>query len=312
MQSLKSRALRGAFAVLLAGGPAARATRLAAQEPTPDAGATAPASPTRAVKSPGNAEWAQSVEEARKRAAEQHKLVFYEFASQGCGECGRMESLLYPAFDFEALLTGMVPVRVDLVSKAGTELSELYSIKETPSVAITTPTGRLVFLMRGFKNQGDFFPHVHKTLDTYRVWAKTIDAQNVPTLSAADAYQSGRQLFARFDFAEARPRFQRAIAAPDASPAIRDSAKEGLAAAELQLKDPAKARKTIDGLIATTKDPEVKERAELFRAQIPLAQNQPEEALNLYKKFQKDHPQSKYKEQVSGLITRLETGEPPR
>ncbi|HEY4230867.1 MAG TPA: hypothetical protein VGO79_11905, partial [Thermoanaerobaculia bacterium] len=275
-------------------------------------GPTAPAAPTRVVKSPGNAEWAQSVEEARKRAAEQHKLVYYEFASQGCGECGRMESLLYPAFDFEALLIGMVPVRVDLVSKAGTELSDLYSIRETPSVAITTPTGRLVFLMQGFKNPRDFFPHVHKSLDAYRIWAKTIDAQDVSTLGAADAYQSGRQLFARFDFAEARPRFQRALAATDASPAIRDAAKEGLAAAELQLKDPAKARKTIDGLIATTKDPEVKERAELFRAQIPLAQNQPEEALSLYKKFQKDHPQSKYKEQVNGLITRLETGEAPK
>ena len=310
MQSLKSIALRGSFAGGLAF--AAQVTSLAAQAPTPAADAATPAAPTRAVKSPGNAEWAQSVEEARKRAAEQHKLVYYEFASQGCGECGRMESLLYPAFDFEALLIGMVPVRVDLVSKAGTELSELYSIKETPSVAITTPTGRLVFLMQGFKNPRDFFPHVHKSLDAYRVWAKTIEAQNVSTLSAADAYQSGRQLFARFDFAEARPRFQRAIAAPDASPAIRDAAKEGLAAAEMQLKDPAKARKTIDGLIATTKDPEVKERAELFRAQIPLAQNQPEEALNLYRKFQKDHPQSKYKEQVNGLIARLETGEAPK
>jgi len=314
MQSLRFRALRGASALLFVGGLAAPATRLAAQQPTPPRPRTrpTPAAPARVVKSPGNAEWAQSVDEARQRAAAQHKLVYYEFASQGCGECGRMESLLYPAFDFEALLIGMVPVRVDLVSKAGTELSELYSIRETPSVAIATPTGRLVFLMQGFRNPRDFFPHVHKSLDAYRAWAKTIDAQDVSTLSAADAYQSGRQLFSRFDFAEARPRFQRAIAAPGASPAIRDGAKEGLAAAELQLKDPAKARKTIDGLIATTKDPEVKERAELFRAQIPLAQNQPEQALDLYKKFQKDHPQSKYKEQVSGLITRLETGEPPK
>jgi hypothetical protein len=307
MQSLKSRAATFAavLASLLLAPPAAR---LVAQQPTP----AAPAAPRRAVKSPGNAEWAQSVEEARRRAAEQHKLVYYEFASQDCGECGRMESLLYPAFDFEALLVGMVPVRVDLVSRAGTELSELYSIKETPSVAIATPTGRLVFLMQGFKNPRDFFPHVHKSLDAYRAWAKTIDAQDVSTLSAADAYQSARQLFARFDFAESRSRFQRAIAAPDASPATRDGAKEGLAAAELQLKDPAKARQTIDGLIATTKDPEVRERAELFRAQIPLAQNQPEEALVLYKKFQKDHPQSKYKDQVNGLITRLETGGAPQ
>ncbi|HEY2798831.1 MAG TPA: hypothetical protein VGK26_13145 [Thermoanaerobaculia bacterium] len=311
MKSLRSRA---AFTVLLAGGFAAGTATAAPEpvpQPTPHPEATA-ATSTRQVKSPGNAEWAASADEARTRAAAQHKLVFYEFVSQGCGECGRMEGLLYPAFDFEALLIGMVPVRVDLVSKSGSELSDLYSIKETPSVAIATPTGRLVFLMQGFKTQGDFFAHVHKSLDTYRAWATTIDAQDVSSLGATEAFQSARQLFARFDFAEARPRFQRASVAPDATPAIRDAAKEGLAAAELQLGDPAKARTTIDGLITKTKDPEVKERAELFRAQIPLAMNQPEEALNLYKKFEKDHPQSKYKEQVRGLITRLETGEAPK
>ncbi len=311
MKSLRSRA--AALAVFLAASFVARAPQAAAQQPTPAAEPPAAAAPSnRPVKSPGNAQWATSVEEARALAAAQHKLVYYEFASQSCGECGRMDALLYPAFDFEALLIGMVPVRVDLVSKAGMELSELYSIKETPSVAIATPTGRLVFLMQGFKTQGEFFGHVHKSLDTYRAWAKTIDAQDVASLGAAEAYQSARQLFARFDFAEARSRFLRASVAPDATPAIRDAAKEGLAAAELQLKEPAKARKTIDGLIATTKDPEVKERAELFRAQIPLSQNQPEEALSLYKKFEKDHPQSKYKEQVRGLITRLETGEVPK
>jgi tetratricopeptide (TPR) repeat protein len=295
-------------AVLLAGVLAATATTAAtalAQQPTP-----APSG--RTIKSPGNAEWAPSAQEARTRAAAEQKLVYYEFVSQGCGDCGRMEGLLYPAFDFEALLVGMVPVRLDLVSKEGSALSELYSIKETPSVAITTPTGRLVFLMQGFRSQGDFFSHVHKSLDAYRPWAKTIDEQRIATLGASEAYQSAKQLFARFDYAQARPRFRRAIAAPDATPAIRDAAKEGLAAAELQLNQPGQARQTIDELIATTKDPEVKERAELFRAQIPLAQNQPAEALALYKKFEKDHPQSKYREQVRGFITRLETGEAPK
>ena len=59
--------------------------------------------PNRAVKSPGNAEWAKTAEEARARAAAENKLVYYEFDSPNCGDCHRMQSLLYPAFDFEAL-----------------------------------------------------------------------------------------------------------------------------------------------------------------------------------------------------------------
>ena len=297
--TIRRRALAPlAFACALAVVPFA-----AAQEP---AGAAPPPS-NRPVTSPGNAQWATTLDEARARASEQKKLVFYEVDSQNCGECARMKSLLYPAFDFEALLIGMVPVRVDITTHDGERLTEFYGIKETPSVAISTPTGRLVFLMQGFKSQRDFFGHVHKSLDGYRTWAKTIDAQDVATLSAKDAYASARQLFARFDYAEARPRYKRATVAPDATPDIRNAALEGLAASELKLDKPAEARKTIDQLLAGTKDPEVRERAELFRANIALVQNQNAEALSLYKKFEKDHPDSKYLEQVRGFITRLES-----
>jgi outer membrane PBP1 activator LpoA protein len=76
-------------------------------------------------------------------------------------------------------------------------------------------------------------------------------------------------------------------------------------AVELELGDPAASRRAIDQLIATTKNPDQKERAELFAAQIPLAQNKPAEALALYKKFATDHPNSKYIERVQSFIARL-------
>jgi tetratricopeptide (TPR) repeat protein len=264
------------------------------------------------LKRPGNADWAASVQEARDRAAAENKLVYYEFSGPNCDDCIRMQSLLYPAFDFEALLIGMVPVQLELGSAEGKKIAETYPIREMPAVAIMTPTGRLVFLTQGFKGQRDFFTHVHKSLADYRAWAKTIEAQDVPTLSAADAMRSANQLYGRFDFAEARPRYKRASMAPDATPAIRDGALEGLAACELSLGQPAQARKSIDQLIATTKDPEIKERAELFRAQIPLTQKQYDEALALYKKFEKDHPNSKYLDKVRGFIARLQPSDSPK
>ena len=46
--------------------------------------------------------------------------------------------------------------------------------------------------------------------------------------------------------------------------------------------------------------------AELFRAQIPLAENRPAEALALFRKFQKDHPRSARIAQVNELVEKLE------
>jgi tetratricopeptide (TPR) repeat protein len=264
----------------------------------------------RQVKSPGNAAWAPDVKTAHERAAANGALVYHEFTSKACGQCARMQALLYPAFDFEALLVGMVPVLVDMESAEGQQLASRYRVTETPSVLITTASGRLVFLMQGFQDAPDFYAHVHGDLDDYRRFAKAVDAQDVAHLPAAEAFHAGQQLYARFDFEGAAVRLERAADAKDATPAIRASALEGLAAADLELGKTAASRKAIDRLIATTTDPKQKENAELFRAQISLVENRPEDALAAYRRFAKDHPDSPYLDTVKTFIARLEKGAP--
>lgn len=266
----------------------------------------------RAVRSPGNAAWAPDVRTAHERAAKEGALVYHEFTAKACGQCSRMQGLLYPAFDFEALLIGMVPVQVELDSAEGQPLANRYHVTETPSVLITTASGRLVFLVQGFQDAPDFYAHVRSDLDAYRKFARTVDAQDVARLKAQEAYQSGRELYARFDFEGAAARLARAAQATDATPAIRASALEGLAAAELELGQTSRSRQTIDRLIATTTDPKQKENAELFRAQISLVENKPQDALAQYKRFAKEHPDSPYLDEVRTFIARLEKGGAPK
>ena len=47
--------------------------------------------------------------------------------------------------------------------------------------------------MQGFKDAGDFYAHVHKDLDAYRQFAKTVDPQDVTKLTAAEAYATGKR-----------------------------------------------------------------------------------------------------------------------
>ncbi len=289
----------GVAAAALALGLAAG--RAAAQvSPTP-----APRDGNRPVTSPGNADWAATPGDARARAASEKKLVYYEFDSESCGDCRRMQSLLYPAFDFEALLIGMVPVKVHRDSPDAKPLLERYKITETPSVLITTPDGRLVFLMQGFKDTQDFYSHARRDLDAYRKFARKLEAP-IDTFSADEALAIGRELYARLDPKAALPYLKRASSAPNPGPGVRETALEGLAAAELEAGDAVESRKTIDRLIASTRSPDQKERAELFRAQIPLSQNDPAAALALYKQFVRDHPGSRYNERVQSFIARLE------
>lgn len=271
---------------------------------TPVEAPTAPETPTSV--GPGNVVWANSTDEAHDRAVREGKFVYFEFTKAECGNCKRMDSLLYPALDFEALLVSSVPVKIDVESPEGKAIAARYSIEDVPAVLMTTPEGRLVFLMQGFMNQGEFFRHAGPAVAGYRKWAKEIAAQNVAKLSAKEAFDSGNELYHRSDPTAALPRLRRAVAAPGLTAREREDTLELIAAVELDLLQPAASRKTIERLLATTKDRQRRERAELFRAQIPLAENRPAEALALFRKFQKDHPTSPHIGRVNELVARLQ------
>jgi thiol-disulfide isomerase/thioredoxin len=255
---------------------------------------------------PGKALWAISPEEASRRASRENKFVFLEFGKEDCGNCKRMDALLYPAFDFEALLISMVPVKIDPDTPLGREFLQRYDIDATPAILITTPEGRLVFLMAGFYNQADFFRHANTAVDSYRQFARRVDSQDISRLPAKEALDTGSELYRRSDPQAALPRLRRAASAPGATTAQREDALEILAAVELDLEQAASSRQTIERLLKTTKDRARRERAEIFRAQIPLAENRPAEALALFRKFQKDHPTSPHIQRVNELVQRLE------
>ena len=274
------------------------ASALGAQEPTP--------ADNNPVKSPGNAVWADSANAARSAAASAGKMVFVEFDSgPSCGHCQRMDYLLYPAFDFEALLIPMVPVKVLLDSPEGKELARRYGIRSAPAILITSPEGRLVFLMEGFNNAPEFYRKVKADLDHYRQFARRVESQDIPNLPAREALATGIELSRRSDPGSALPRLARAVSAPDATPVERDQAREELAAVQLDLRQVAEARRTTDALLKTTKDPKRRERAEIFRAQLPLHEGKPAEAVRQLQKFVADHPKSEYASGVKSLIEQL-------
>lgn len=286
---------------------------LSAQTPAPTPGAESSSAPAAAAEKPsspppgpGNVSWAATMDEARARASKEDKLVFVEFHKKECGNCERMDNLLYPSPDLVAMLATMVPVKVDLESLTGSEFSERYGFQETPSILVTTPEGRLAFLMEGFHNQGEFFRNAYAGVESYRKFARRVESQDIAKLPMKEALETGTELYRRSDPEAALPRLRRAAIAPGAKGVERQDALELLAATEFDLGQADASRRTIERLIAMTKDVARKERAELFRAQIPLAENRPVEALALFRKFQKDHPQSAHIAQVNEVVQKLE------
>src|SRR5262249_14991224 len=154
-----------------------------------------------------------------------------------CGNCQRMDQLLYPAFDFEALLIPMVPVKLRIDSAEGKTIASHYNVAEAPGILITAPGGRLVLAMSGFLNPHDFYPRVRQDLDDCRAFAGGMDNQHMSNVPAGEAPETARQLLGRKDPTSAEPRLQRAASAPDGAAPLRDEARELLAAVQLELRN---------------------------------------------------------------------------
>jgi len=275
----------------------------AAARPAPPSSPAA--APGQIPQGPGKADWADTFAQARERADREGRVVYAEFFEQGCGNCIRMQTLLYPAVNFEMMLLRMVPVRIDRLSPEGTELAERYGVTRSPAVVIVSAGGALIFRVDGFDNPGDFYRHVHESMTEWdKLHVRMIhepEFRDDPKQELA----LGAELLRRMDPEEAAPRFERAARSKTADPASRDLALTGLATAQYRMKRFGEARATLDDLLRTSRNPAVREQAELSRGAVAIAEGKREEARRTLASFLREHPESKLAGNARQMLTSI-------
>lgn len=303
---IRSRILPG-IGLLVAVAAAAGAGGTPGATPAPPASGAGPVV-ERVPDAPGKAVWEPTYARARERAARETKVIFVEFTGPGCGNCERMDALLYPATNFEMMLLRMVPVKLDRGSAEAAPIAERYGIDRSPAALVVSPGGALVFRVNGFDNPGDFYRHVQESMAEWdKLHVKMIhepEFRDDPKQELA----LGTALALRFDPEEAAPRFARAAASKEADPATRDAARTYLASAQYKMKRYEEARATIADLLETSRNPGIREQAELFRGQIAIAEGRREEARRAIVAFLRDHPGSPLRPNAEKMLTSIPSG----
>lgn len=299
------------IAALFAVCAAAAAADTPAPEPAPPAPNAAPVV-EQVPNTPGKATWERTYAQAKERAARESKVVFVEFAETGCGNCMRMDALLYPAANFEMMLLRMVPVKLDRTSAEAAPIAERYGITESPAALIVSPGGALVFRVNGFDNPAEFYRHVQQSMTEWdKLHVKMIhepEFRDDPKQELA----LGTALAQRFDPEEAAPRFARAAESKAADPATRDAARTSLASAQFKMKRFQDARATADEILKTSSNPQLRERVELFRGELAIAEGRPDEARRTIDAFLRDHPESPLRGNAERMLTSLPPAGPAR
>jgi predicted negative regulator of RcsB-dependent stress response len=283
---------------------------------TPPAGGTSTPAPPAPPPSTGSALagaagldviWAPTLEQAQEtaRSLKDGRILFF-FTDAGCGECDRMLKIVAPATSFFAFTRDKVPVPVDISEPAGLKLAQRMHVVGVPTWIVATPDLLECSRQEGVTTQQGW---VETFIRGERGWnafrkAQAAEAENPGDTAAV--YEVARQLFQRGARGQAEGRFHRLWADPNLAPEQKEQVNAYLASIDLDAGRLDEATKRLDVLIASAKSPQLRERAELRRADIEVARGRKDLAANRLREFLKAHPESPLAAEARALLDALQ------
>lgn len=251
--------------------------------------------------------WAATVDQAREsaRGMKDGRILLF-FTDPDCGECSRMLKIIAPSTSFYSFTRDKVPVPVPISTPDGLKLAQRMRVVGVPTWIVATPELLECSRQEGVTTQMGW---VNAFVAGERSWAEFKRAQAAESANPGDdaaVYEVARQLFQRGAREQAEGRFRRLAADPAATPAIREQASAYVASIDLDAGRFDEATRILDDLIANAKDPQLRERAELRRADVEIARGRRDLAAYRLREFQKAHPASPLVAEAKAVLDALQ------
>lgn len=251
--------------------------------------------------------WNEALEAVRK-IPNGRILIF--FGDDDCGQCRRMEALVIPSTSFFAFTRDKVPLFEKFSSPEGKKLSATLRIKEIPAWVVVTPellvTGRQV----GPTSQMGW---VQAFAEAERGWVgyqKLLAEEKANPGDPKLVFEVARECFHRNGDGLAEPRFARLGNDPRTPPDLREPSLAYLATIQLDAGRPEEAGKSLDLLLSIAKDPGIRQRAQLRRADVEIALGRKDLAAERLRAFRKEWPDSPALPEVEKLLDALDSKAP--
>ncbi len=255
--------------------------------------------------------WAATVEEAQAtaRGMKDGRILLF-FTDKDCGECDRMLKLIAPSTSFFAFTRDKIPVPITISDPAGLKLARQMRVVGVPTWIVATPDLLECSRQEGVTPQQGWVETFIQGERNWAVFRRAQAAENENPGDLAAVYEVARQLFARGAREQAEGRFRRLAADPKAPTDVREQSQAYLASIDLDAGRFDDATRLLDDLAANAKDPQLRERAELRRADVELARGRKDLATYRLNEFLKAHPGSPRAAEARALLDALQ-GKPP-
>ncbi len=251
------------------------------------------------------ASWHKTMDEAAAEAKKTNKMILVDMYADWCGWCKRFEREVYPSEQFQAVAKNLVLLKLDTEDgKEGTQLARKWNVTSLPTFVILTPDQVLAGYLRGYSPANEFVRRIQEAEDAWFEFRKRV--LNEPKdASDADRMILTDELIGRGDLEGAGKRLKKDVGSfTDAK--LKEEAWYKLALVyRLQGSFDLAREAAIDGLRTSAKG-ENGERMILLLAEVYIEQENYKAALEEYKRFKAQYPDSAMMGSVEFVMPQLE------
>ncbi len=255
--------------------------------------------------------WTSTWEEAvgAARQIPEGRILVY-FGDDDCGACSRMEALVIPSTSFWAFTRDKVPLYLKLGSAEGKALGAKLRVREAPTWVVVTPDLLVCGGQAGWTSQMGWVETFAKSEASWVAYRRLLEKEKQDPADAKVVFDVARETFRRGGDRIAEPRFERLADDPKAPPEIREQSLAYLATIELDAGRPDRADGYLEKLLAVVKDPVLKQRAQLRKADVEIARGRRDLAIARLQGFKKEWPGSPLVAEADALLQALTAATP--
>lgn len=255
--------------------------------------------------------WAETFDEAVERArAMKGGRILVELRDARCPECERMEKLLYPSASFVAFTKDKVPVSVLRGTHEGDTLAARFRVRQAPAWLVVTPDLLLCGKQEGESNQSTWIERFVASERGWEEFLQKLEAEKDTPRDPAAVLAVAEDAYRRFGDAMAEERFRRVADDRKAPAGMREKSLSYLATIALEARRLDEAEKILKQLAATSKDPALREKAELRLADVEVGRDERKKAADRLKAFLAKYPESSLRPQAEALLQALGASNP--
>ena len=196
-----------------------------------------------------------------------------------------------------------------LVSAAFVSFVAIQQI--VPAWVVITPERLLCGMVSGPSSQADWFARWGALEKDWATYKKVLAFEAENPQDRELAFAVAEETYRRLGDGLAEPRFARVGYDPAASLEVRERSLGYLASIALEDKRLDDAEKALTTLLGISKDPALRERAELRLAEVEIGRGHKEKAIERLVAWKAAHPGSAATAHVDGLLGALRSGKTP-